>query len=126
MKVPLVVRSILIGFSVTTSGVGIWVLLAENIPVPWSVLTMGAILIFYWMYFSGRGGRDMRGNRLSGLYAGSNGKKYGPVAGTSKRKPVSVTGVDRHFVITLVVVVLSALFFILAIRKLLKQKEAVS
>ena len=54
MKVPLIVRSILIGFSVCTIGVGLWVLLATYVPVPWSVLAMGAILIPYWMYFRGR------------------------------------------------------------------------
>ena len=54
VKVPLVVRSVLIGFGVTSIGVGIWVLLATYVPVPWSVLAMGAILIPYWMYFRGR------------------------------------------------------------------------
>jgi membrane protease YdiL (CAAX protease family) len=54
MKVPLVVRSILSGFGVSSLGVGIWVLMVTNIPVPWSVVPMGAILILYWMYFSGR------------------------------------------------------------------------
>ncbi len=54
MKVPLVVRSILTGFGVTTLGVGSWVLLVTYIPVPWSVVPMGAILIFYWIYFSGK------------------------------------------------------------------------
>ena len=54
MKVPLVVRSILIGFSVCTIGVGIWVPLVTYVPVPWSVLIMGAYLILYWMYFRGR------------------------------------------------------------------------
>ena len=54
MKVPLVVRSILSGFVVTTIGVGTWVLLATYLPVPWSVVPMGAILILFWMYFSGR------------------------------------------------------------------------
>ncbi len=54
MKVPLVVRSILSGFGVTSIGVGIWVLLVTYIPVPWSIVPMGAILILYWMYFSGK------------------------------------------------------------------------
>jgi len=54
MKVPLVVRSILSGFGVTSLGVGIWVLLVTYIPVTWSVVTMGTILILYWIYFSGR------------------------------------------------------------------------
>ncbi|MDH5400836.1 MAG: CPBP family intramembrane metalloprotease [Cyclobacteriaceae bacterium] len=55
MKVPLVVRSILIGFAVNTLGVGIWVILANNVPVPWSVVAMGAVLIIYWLYFRGKG-----------------------------------------------------------------------
>jgi len=57
MKVPLVVRSILLGFGVSSLGVGIWVFLVTYIPVPWSVVSfvgMGTILIFYWMYFSGK------------------------------------------------------------------------
>lgn len=54
MKVPLVIRSILLGFGVSSLGVGIWVLLAKYMPVPWSVIGMGTVLIFYWMYFRGR------------------------------------------------------------------------
>ncbi|MBT8270806.1 MAG: CPBP family intramembrane metalloprotease [Bacteroidia bacterium] len=54
MKVPLVIRSVLLGFGVSTLGIGIWIFLVTNIPIPWSVMAMGAILIFYWMYFSGR------------------------------------------------------------------------
>ncbi len=54
MKVPLLIRSIIVGFGVSSIGIGIWVLLAFNIPVPWSVLAMGTILILYWMYFSGK------------------------------------------------------------------------
>ena len=54
MKVPLVVRSILVGFGVSSLGVGIWVLLVTSIPAPWSVVAMSIILILYWMYFSGR------------------------------------------------------------------------
>jgi len=53
MKVPLVVRSVLSGFGVNTLGVGIWVLLVTNIPVPWSIVAMGSILILFWMYFNG-------------------------------------------------------------------------
>jgi len=54
MKVPLVLRSILSGFGVGSLGIGIWALVVAIIPVPWSVVPMGAILILYWMYFSGR------------------------------------------------------------------------
>tara|TARA_B100000497_G_C7643134_1_gene386698 strand:+ start:72 stop:947 length:876 start_codon:yes stop_codon:yes gene_type:complete len=54
MKIPLVIRSILIGFGVSTIGVSIWAVLVMNIPGSWSVLLMAIILIFYWMYFSGK------------------------------------------------------------------------
>ncbi len=54
MKVPLIIRSILSGFVVTTIGVGSWVLLATYMPVPWSVVPMGAVLILYWIYFRGK------------------------------------------------------------------------
>ena len=54
MKVPLVVRSILSGFGVTSLGVGIWALLVTYIPVPWSIVAMSTILILYWIYFSGK------------------------------------------------------------------------
>ena len=54
MKVPLVLRSILIGFGVSSLGVAIWTIVAISLPGPWSVLLMGTILIFFWMYFSGK------------------------------------------------------------------------
>ena len=54
MKLPLIVRSLLSGFVVFSSGVTIWVLLVTRLPGPWSVVLMGAILILYWMYFSGK------------------------------------------------------------------------
>ena len=54
MKVPLVLRSILIGFGVSSLGVAIWTIVAISLPGPWSVLLMATILIFFWMYFSGK------------------------------------------------------------------------
>ena len=45
--------------------------------------------------------------------------------GTFERKPISMTGVDNHFIITVVVVLLSAVLFIVAIRKLLKLKKMI-
>ncbi len=54
MKIPLVVRSILLGFGVSTLGISVWILLVTNIPAPWSVIATGAILVLYWMYFSGK------------------------------------------------------------------------
>ena len=54
MKVPLVVRSTLLGLGVSSVGVWTWVLLANNIPAPWSVIVMGVFLILIWIYFSGK------------------------------------------------------------------------
>jgi membrane protease YdiL (CAAX protease family) len=54
MKVPLVVRSVLTGFGVSSIGVGIWVLMVTNVPLPWSIVAMGTVLIIFWMYFSGK------------------------------------------------------------------------
>jgi len=269
MKLPLVLRSILIGFGVTTLGVIIWGLMVTNIPLAWSFVPMGAILILYWMYFSGKWNpsntrvfrrfcmrhtklkrpvwiwglvgafflfilwhscliltfrivefqpeifkifRDINaspswtswslilmGSLVAGICEeiGYRGymqapleQKYGPVVGISitslvfvvvhlhqawasgpvlvqlfvtsfmigylayatkslipgiiahvtldiinfsywwsdvigtfERKPISMTGVDTHFIITIVVVLLSTLIFIVAIRKLLKLKD---
>ena len=47
---------------------------------------------------------------------------WSDVIGTFERKPISMTGVDNHFIITVMVVLLSTILFIVAIRKLLKLK----
>jgi membrane protease YdiL (CAAX protease family) len=54
MKVPLVIRSVLLGFGISSFGVGIWVLVFKYVPVPWSVIAIGPILILFWIYFRGR------------------------------------------------------------------------
>lgn len=54
MKVPLVLRSVLSGWGVSFIGIGIWTILVSSLPSPGSVILMGAILILYWMYFSGK------------------------------------------------------------------------
>lgn len=54
MKIPLVVRSIFIGFGISSLGVGIWTIVAMTLPGPWSLFVMGVILILYWMYFRGK------------------------------------------------------------------------
>lgn len=54
MKVPLVIRSIVIGFGVSSIGVGLWTIVAQSLPGPWSVLLMGTILLVYWKYFGGQ------------------------------------------------------------------------
>jgi membrane protease YdiL (CAAX protease family) len=48
---------------------------------------------------------------------------WSDVLGTFERKPISMTGIDNHFILTVLVVLLSALLFIVAIRNLLKLKE---
>lgn len=268
MKVPLVVRSILTGFGVSSLGIGIWALLVTYLPVSWSIVAMVTILILYWIYFSGKWNPSntqifrrfcmrqtklkksvwiwalaaaffvfilwhsfliltfrivefqpeifktlryandfpawagwslvLMGSLVAGIFEeiGYRGylqapleKKYGPAAGISitslvfvvihihqawasgfvlvlifvisvmigylayssksllpgiiahvaldiinfsywwsdvlgtfERKPISITGVDNHFVITVMVVLLSIVLFIVAIRKLLKLK----
>ena len=47
---------------------------------------------------------------------------WSDIIGTFERKPISMTGVDNHFIITFMVVLLSTILFIVAIRKLLKLK----
>ena len=54
MKVSLILRSTLVGFGVSSIGIGIWLISATYMPMPWSVVAMAAILVIYWMYFSGR------------------------------------------------------------------------
>ena len=54
MKVPLVIRSILSGFAISSLGIGIWVIMFTHVPVPWSFIGMGMVLILFWMYFSGK------------------------------------------------------------------------
>ena len=54
MKIPLIFRSVILGFSVSSIGVGIWVLMVTTIAPQWSVPVMALVLIFYWRYFSGK------------------------------------------------------------------------
>ena len=54
MKIPLILRSVILGFSVSSLGVGIWVLMVTTIAPQWSVPIMAVVLVFYWMYFSGK------------------------------------------------------------------------
>ncbi len=52
-KVPLAVRAVILGFFVSTIGVGAWVLSLTAIPAPWSIAAMAVLLWLYWKYFSG-------------------------------------------------------------------------
>lgn len=47
---------------------------------------------------------------------------WSDVLGTFYRKPISTTGVDNHFIISVILVLLSIITFLFAIRKLLKLK----
>jgi len=52
-KVPLIIRAIILGFVISTTGVMSWSLLATLIPVPWSFILMIGILWVFIKYFSG-------------------------------------------------------------------------
>jgi membrane protease YdiL (CAAX protease family) len=56
MKAPLVVRSLLLGFGVSSLGIGVWILLGSINPGPWSIAGMVVFLLLYWAYFSGKWG----------------------------------------------------------------------
>ena len=76
IKVPLVIRAIIIGFIVSTLGVGIWVLLATKVPAPWSIIAMCIFLILYWIYFSGRGKPEST-KAFRRFHIRRNGKDFG-------------------------------------------------
>ena len=52
-KIPIVVRAILIGLSISTVGVLSWSVIATVVPMPWSFIIMIGLLWIYWKYFSG-------------------------------------------------------------------------
>ena len=47
---------------------------------------------------------------------------WSDVLGTFERKPIGITGVDNHFVLTLTIVLMSFVLFFLTTQKLLKRK----
>ncbi|UCH34299.1 MAG: CPBP family intramembrane metalloprotease [Armatimonadota bacterium] len=53
-RIPLVVRSIVVGFLVyAITGAVIWALVLAVIPAPWSLAVMLGVLVVFWKYFSG-------------------------------------------------------------------------
>ncbi len=52
-KVPIIIRAIILGFSISTLGVLAWSLLATFVPMPWSFILMIGLLWIFWKYFSG-------------------------------------------------------------------------
>ena len=52
-KLPLVLRSILTGFAVSTIGITVWSIMLAAIPAPWSILPMIVALWAYLKFFSG-------------------------------------------------------------------------
>ncbi|HEY4617669.1 MAG TPA: type II CAAX endopeptidase family protein [Flavobacterium sp.] len=52
-KAPLIIRSIILGFTISTIGVLTWSVLATFVPLPWSFILMMAFLWFYIKYLSG-------------------------------------------------------------------------
>ncbi|MCP4359046.1 MAG: CPBP family intramembrane metalloprotease [Chloroflexi bacterium] len=54
MKIPLTVRAILVGLTVSTLGVLSWSIIATFVPLPWALILELGLLWVYWQYFSGR------------------------------------------------------------------------
>ena len=55
-RLPLIVRAIVTGFFVfAIAGSIAWTLVIAFVPVPWSIVLMLAVLVAYWLYFSGDG-----------------------------------------------------------------------
>lgn len=54
LKVPLIIRSIILGFLVSTLGVFIWSTAPLIFPGAWSIAFMAIVLVFYVLFFSGR------------------------------------------------------------------------
>ena len=52
-KIPIIIRAIILGFSISTIGVLTWSVLATFVPMPWSFILMMGILWMFWKYFSG-------------------------------------------------------------------------
>lgn len=52
-KAPLIIRAIILGFTISTIGVLTWSVLATFVPLPWSFILMMAFLWFYIKYLSG-------------------------------------------------------------------------
>lgn len=57
-RVPPIIQAILLMLSVTMVGTLSWSLLLFLTPLPWSIFIMGAILIVYVLFFSGRRGHE--------------------------------------------------------------------
>jgi membrane protease YdiL (CAAX protease family) len=55
MKLPLILRAILVGFTVSTIGVLAWVNVGSLVPMPWTLIAMAGLLWLYWKYLSGSG-----------------------------------------------------------------------
>jgi membrane protease YdiL (CAAX protease family) len=53
LKLPLVVRAIILGFLISTIGIGTSILVSIIIPMPWSFILMSGLLWIYVKYFSG-------------------------------------------------------------------------
>jgi membrane protease YdiL (CAAX protease family) len=55
-RLPLIIRAILSGFVVSTTGIAIWTVLLLKISPPWSILPMIAVLWIFVKYYSGNWG----------------------------------------------------------------------
>jgi len=54
LKLPLVIRSIITGFLVSSAGIAAWSVCLLLVPAPWSILPMTGGLCAFYQYFSGK------------------------------------------------------------------------
>jgi membrane protease YdiL (CAAX protease family) len=82
-RMPVLIRAIVSGAFVQTTGVGAWLLCLAVLPAPWSVVVMGGILWLYWKYFSGswwpRATAEARRNNFRGVNISAAVWKWGLV-----------------------------------------------
>lgn len=67
-RLPVVIRAILTGFTVSSLGVGAWVLMGTTLPLPLPFILMIVFLWAYLRFFSGHWGPDKGRKKRAGLF----------------------------------------------------------
>jgi len=85
LRIPVLIRAIIVGAFAEAIGVGVWVLSLAVLPAPWAVVVMGGFLWSYWKYFSGswwpRSTTEARSKNFRAVKLSADGWKWG-LAGT--------------------------------------------